>query len=208
MLVFSPLEHIFGSKTRIRILNLFFANPGKSFYLREISRRIGIRLNSVRREMENLKKVGIVNVQESKNDGGTGKSNSGGRLRSSKKFFVADTNFLIYPELRALLVKGYLFLKEDLLKSISKLGAISLVVLSGIFTGEKDSAVDMLIVGKLSPEKLARLINSFEKELGLEIKYTLINKAEYQYRKLIGDQFLFSILGSKHLIALDKMPKG
>ncbi len=192
----SPLEHLFGSKTRVRILNLFFADPSQSFYLREISRRIGIRLNSVRREMKNLSRYGILGQEGRK---GLQKK------ALSKKFFTLNTESPIYGELKTLLLKGHLFLENDLVKTIGKLGPVFMVVLSGVFINEKETPIDLFIVGNLSNERLSRQIKNFEKRLGLEIRYTLLSRAEYKYRKLIADNFLYSLFEHKHIVALDKL---
>lgn len=197
----SPLEHIFGSKTRLRILNLFFANPGKVFYLREISKRIGIQLNSIRREVENLKKQNILlsaGPSITKNDN---------QQITSKKFFSLNTNSLIYPELKTLLLKGLFFLENDLADAINQIGSISLIILCGAFVDEPDVPTDMLVVGKTTNEKIKRVVNNFEKRLGFEIRYTLMPKSEFQYRKLIGDKFISSILDNKHAVTLDKFKK-
>jgi len=56
----SPLEKLFGSKTRAKLLNLFFENSSKSYYVREITRVIDEQINSVRRELLNLDSIGII----------------------------------------------------------------------------------------------------------------------------------------------------
>ena len=45
----TPIEKLFGSKTRAKLLRLFFENPTKSFYVREMTRVICEQINSVRR---------------------------------------------------------------------------------------------------------------------------------------------------------------
>ena len=47
----TPLEKLFGSKTRTKLLSLFFGNPERSFYVREMTRVIEEQINSVRREL-------------------------------------------------------------------------------------------------------------------------------------------------------------
>src|SRR6476646_6024673 len=54
------VEQLFGSKTRVKLLSLFFNNPGRPFYVREITRKIDEQINSVRRELANLLSVGLV----------------------------------------------------------------------------------------------------------------------------------------------------
>ena len=48
------IDALFGSKTRVKLLHLFLNNPGKSFYVREITRKIDEQINSVRRELSNM----------------------------------------------------------------------------------------------------------------------------------------------------------
>ena len=54
-----PLEKLFGSKTRAKLLALFFENTEKSYYVREITRVIEEQINSVRRELTNLSALGL-----------------------------------------------------------------------------------------------------------------------------------------------------
>ena len=54
------IDALFGSKTRVKLLNLFFNNPGKEFYVREITRIIDEQVNSVRRELSNMQNANVV----------------------------------------------------------------------------------------------------------------------------------------------------
>ena len=62
-----PLEKLFGSKTRAKLLGLFFENPDKSYYVREITRVIEEQINSVRRELTNLNALGLVKIENYEN---------------------------------------------------------------------------------------------------------------------------------------------
>src|SRR3978361_1287525 len=54
------VEQLFGSKTRVKLLQLFYSNPNRSFFVREITRKIDEQINSVRRELSNLLSIGII----------------------------------------------------------------------------------------------------------------------------------------------------
>ena len=56
----SMLGKLFGSNARVKILKLFLLHPEKKFYIRELSRRLKLQVNSVRRELENLEKFGLL----------------------------------------------------------------------------------------------------------------------------------------------------
>ena len=61
------LDKLFGSKTRAKLLGLFFDNPEKSYYVREITRVIEEQINSVRRELNNLSALGLVKTENYEN---------------------------------------------------------------------------------------------------------------------------------------------
>ena len=61
------IDALFGSKTRVKLLHLFLNNPGKSFYVREITRLIDEQINSVRRELANMLNVVIITCKEADN---------------------------------------------------------------------------------------------------------------------------------------------
>src|SRR3982751_165961 len=61
------IEQLFGSKTRVKLLQLFYSNPNRSFYVREITRKIDEQINSVRRELANLLSIGIISSDTNNN---------------------------------------------------------------------------------------------------------------------------------------------
>ncbi len=54
------LDQLFGSKTRVKLLTLFYNNVDRPYYVREITRKIDEQINSVRRELQNLLSIGIL----------------------------------------------------------------------------------------------------------------------------------------------------
>src|ERR1017187_3626633 len=61
------IEQLFGSKTRVKLLQLFYGNPNRAFYVREITRKIDEQINSVRRELANLLSIGIISSNTNNN---------------------------------------------------------------------------------------------------------------------------------------------
>src|SRR5213592_3087840 len=61
------IEQLFGSKTRVKLLQLFYSNPNRPFYVREITRKIDEQINSVRRELSNLLSIGIITSDNTNN---------------------------------------------------------------------------------------------------------------------------------------------
>src|SRR3954462_11254913 len=61
------IEQLFGSKTRVKLLSLFYNNPGRPYYVREITRKVDEQINSVRRELSNLLAIGIIRSESNNN---------------------------------------------------------------------------------------------------------------------------------------------
>ncbi|MBP9668434.1 hypothetical protein KBD70_01670, partial [Candidatus Saccharibacteria bacterium] len=61
------IDALFGSKTRVKLLKLFLNNPDSSYYVREITRLIDEQINSVRRELSNMLKIGIITSENVEN---------------------------------------------------------------------------------------------------------------------------------------------
>lgn len=203
------LEQLFGSKTRVNLLRLFLNNPGQPYYLRELARELKTQLNSVRREVNNLEKIGIVKstslAKKEEEVDDKKKSKKDKKIQGSKKYFLADTNFILYPELKALLLKAQLLLERNFVSRIEKMSKIKMFVLTGSFVGMENFLTDMLLVGTVNRHDLARIIKDFERELGHNINYTVMSLQEYQYRQDITDRFLYDILEGKKIVIVDNI---
>lgn len=195
------LEQLFGSKTRVSLLRLFLNNPEKYFYVREMTRNLSLHLNSIRRELSNLEKIGIISSHTKKDL----EKEVEKKLKDNKKYYKLNNSFVFVEELKSLLVKAQLILEKSLIRKIEKLGSISYFLLSGVFVGREDAPADLLVVGKANRLKFQRLINSFEKELGKQINYTILSKSDFQYRKDVTDKFLYDLLEGKNLVVVDKL---
>jgi len=192
------LEQLFGSKTRFRILRAFFAHPERSYYVRELSRAIDTQLNAVRRELDLLINVGLLKEGEGKDDYSQG--------ASLRKYYVLDPQSLIYPEMQALISKLQILGQQELINEIKERGGnVKLLVITGQFTNDKEAPSDLLIVGKLKERAIAGLIARFEKDLGCEIRYTLMTEAEFKERRQMMDKFIFALFESNNVKVVNEL---
>lgn len=190
------LEHFFGSKTRLKLLKLFFRHPNKSFYVRELTRLIDTQLHAVRREIANLEKIGIIRQIEQQ-------TRELGQERS--KFFVLHTQSMLYPELKALLLKSEQMLEHQLVSDLKeKSGTLKLFMLTGSFLNDDGVETDLLLVGEIKPLVIAKRIKQYEEDLGKSIRYTMMDEQEFKDRREIGDRFLYSLFEAKHLMMVDE----
>jgi len=197
------LEKLFGSNARVKILKLFLLNPAEKFYIRQLSRNLKLQLNSVRRELENLEKFGIL-TSDMKNEAGE-KEKPGVAGGQEKKYFRANPAFVLFDEIKALIVKAQVLYEKDFVGKLNSIGKIKLLVLTGIFVNNPNTLIDILIVGKINKLKLTKLIKDLEVELGKEINFTVFDSEEFKYRRDITDIFLYGILDSKKLVVIDEV---
>lgn len=196
------LEQLFGSKTRIKILRLFFRNKDKTFFVREISRQISIQINAVRRELELLSSLKI--IKEVENSSNEEKENEiGEKLR---KYYCLNTESIIFEELKELLLKENVMGEQELVSNLkSKAGKIDLLVLTGRFTGVEKIETDLLLVGDVKLRNVKKIIEEYEKKLGFEIRYTVMNKNEFIDRRYVMDKFIYSIFEVENVIIINDL---
>lgn len=182
----APVSHIFGSEAKVKIVRLFVFNPSASFTPTEVANRAKERPESARRELRNLSKAGLVKRR-------------GGKymLDSAYPHLVPLENFLIDAAPLA---------EKDLIKKIAVTGNIKLILIAGVFLHEKDSRVDILVVGDhLKQTKLRLAVSSIEAELGKELRYAAFETADFRYRMSIYDKLIRDILESRHSKILNKL---
>jgi hypothetical protein len=197
------LTQIFGSNARVKIMKTFLSNPEQKYYTRQLARDLNLQVNSVRRELKNLEKIGLIKTMAetvvlTKNSKKKEQIKNT-KLKNEKKYFIINHNFLLFPELKNLFTKANLLSCQDFLKEITESGEIKQLWLSGIFTGDNNAPIDIFLVSNIKKDKLIKKIEKLEKDLGKEINYTLMTENEYEYRLYINDIFLNKIKQSKNL---------
>lgn len=187
------IDALFGSKTRVKLLHLFLNNPGKAFYVREMTRLIDEQINSVRRELSNMLEVGIITSDNADN----------------KLYYEVNQRYEFYVPFRAIFAEERieaateLKVGRDWQNLIKDLRGMRLVVLAGVFVKGSGSPVDVLFVGDISSAKLKNVIKQIEKSEARELNYSVITYDEFYYRLSVRDKFITEILNGKHAVLLD-----
>ncbi len=195
------LEHLFGSKTRLKLLRLFFREPEKAFFVRELTRLIDVQINAVRRELELLVSAGL--VEEVSVEPGTNKRDPSASLR---KYYHLNRGSLLYPEIQSLLLKAKVLEDQGFFQEMQqKGGEVKLFVLSGSFTGDKRAPTDILMIGNLREKAIMNCIAQYEKDHGIALRFTFMTVEEFYDRRQIMDKFLFSIFESEHIKVVNEL---
>lgn len=188
------IDSLFGSKTRVKLLNLFLNNPGKSFYVREITRLVDEQINSVRRELANMLDVGVIQSDNLDN----------------KLYYSANVNYeyieplsVIFADNKDVTKKKTASKSSPWTRVIEKISGIKLAITAGQLSPGSASPVDLLLVGNIAEKTLNSLIKKIEKTESKEINYTVMSFDNFYYRLSVRDQFIMDIINSKHSVLVD-----
>lgn len=189
----TELEQLMSDVKRLRLLRFFLFHPDSEFSLTELTQRIGKRIIGNGRILRDLLQVGCIT--------------EGYRSNGDEKTYHANQSWLLYQEFRALFTKSQLLLEHDLMHRLEKAGRVTLLILSGLFVGERHASTDVLIVGAVNRQRVTNLLKKFERDLNEEVRYTVMSPAEYRYRKDVGDRFIYDILEHRHLVVSDSLSR-
>src|SRR3989338_573735 len=175
------LKALFSSQTRVKLLSTFLLHPEEEYFIRELTRLLGEQINSIRRELENLRRIGLVKA----------------RHKNRKKYYRIDNEFPLFGDLRNIFAKE-IQAESPVVASLKKLPNVQLILLAGIFTGT-ESKVDLLIVGNVKKEMLEALL--LQDPTLKNVKYSIFSEADFLYRVSLKDRFILEILNDpRHLI--------
>lgn len=190
------IETLFGSKTRVKLLHLFLNNPGRSFYVREITRIIDEQINSVRRELSNMLNVGIILSDSSDN----------------KLYYSVNTKYEYYAPLSEIFNPSFqkdassnqLDANEaDFYDAFRRIHGLKVAIAAGTLVKDSRSDVDLLLAGSIATDKVKKLIGEIEKSEHLDIRYSLMSYDEFYYRLSVRDRFITDVLNNRHNVILD-----
>jgi hypothetical protein len=187
------IDALFGSKTRVKLLHLFLNNPGKAFYVREITRLIDEQINSVRRELSNMLEVGIITSDNADN----------------KLYYQVNQRYDYYVPFRAIFADEQIAPEPEVKTTaawhqrLAELPGVRLILSAGVLVKGSSSKVDLLLIGDIPMVKLKNTIKQVEKSEGRELNYSVLSYDEFYYRLSVRDKFITEILSGKHAVLLD-----
>lgn len=191
----TPIEKLFGSKTRAKLLQLFFSSPTKSFYIREMTRVIDEQINSVRRELGNLESIGIIKNESFDN----------------KVYYSANSKHPYYRPMVEIFSKKIDSTRDhdikentwdDYCRPVRK-------YLSGLIVINRlpgQDGLDLLIIGNDRTKKLTRWAEVVEKKQGKTINYAIMSPEDFTYRKSVHDRFVEDVFDMEIIEIID--PEG
>ncbi len=200
----NELSKIFGSAERLRLLRFLLRDTSKEYTFSDIEEKTKIKSILLRKELSILFSVELLNKNKTKV---YTFSNGVSALKEAVVYKI--NNKFKYLESLSTLVLDYTSIdREVLLSRLKGFSRIKFLLLSGIFTGDEKSRLDILYVGEqIKNKEIEKAFNNISIELGRDIKYVIMDIEEFIYRKKMFDSFLMDVLEGKTEILIDKLPK-
>lgn len=179
----TPTEKLFGSKTRAKLLRLFFENPSKSFYVREMTRVIDEQINSVRRELLNLESIGVIKNETFDNKVYYSANNKHPFFKPLVDIFTKKIDSVREKDVKESTWDDYIRPVKNYLKGL---------IVTNRLPGQE--GIDLLIIGNDKTKKLTRWAEVIEKKQGKPINYVIMTADDFTYRKSVRDRFVAEVM--------------
>lgn len=170
------------TKGQQKVLALFFGQPDRSFYLREVVRLADMGIGVISRELGKLADAGL--LVESK--------------QGNQNHYQANKSSPIFNELRVIVKKTF-GIKGLLQAAIAPLlpQLEQAFIYGSVAKGEEHagSDVDVMLVGnELSYSEIMQLLDSIEEQLQRPINPTIFSPVEFAERLAEGQNFLSKVM--------------
>jgi len=174
---------------RKKVLALLLADPAQRWYLRDIARRTGCALGTVRRELTGLANAEILT-----------KSTDGNRT-----YYQANTDCPIFRELSGLVRKtsGMVDVLSEALKTLSK--KIKVAFVYGSFatgSAKTSSDVDLMVIGSCGFGQVVDAIGNAQEKIGREINPVVYPVKEWKEKLSGGHHFTTSVSNSAKIFII------
>ena len=195
----TPIEKLFGSKTRAKLLKLFFENPEKSFYVRGMTRVIDEQINSVRRELLNLESIGIIKNETYDNKIYYSANGRHPFTHALTEMFSKKIDLSREKDVHETTWEEYCRPVRNYLKGL---------IVTNRLPGQ--DGIDLVIIGNDRTKKLTRWAEVIEKKQGKPINYVIMTAEDFTYRKSVHDRFIEDIFEMEisEIIDPEKIIKG
>lgn len=200
------LSKIFGGEQRVKVMRLFLFNPDKLFSLDQIVDKAKITKKLAKSEIDVLEKASMVRSQKTTQTVSVKRRGKVSEVKKKVDSWYLDSSFEYLSQMQNLLINTRPLRKEEILKRVSGVGRLKLLIISGVFIQDKESRVDLLIVGdNLKLKAIDRIVKTMESEIGKELVFASFETADFLYRLGMYDKLVRDILDFPHQKLIEKL---
>ena len=168
------------SKLRRDLLRLYFTNPDKEYYLRELERMIDFSVGNIRRELLRLESKGLFTF----------------RRQGNMVYYSLNKKHPLFKPFKALVYRT-IGVEGELRSVLRRVRGIKLAFVYGSFARGSErisSDIDLFIIGSVDEGKLIEAIGKTETTLKREINYSLYTREDFEKKKEEKDYFVKELI--------------
>ena len=181
------LAQILSSKVRSEIFRLLFGTETRELHLREIERKTGFAIGTVRQETAKLLEIGLLIK----------------RRDGNRTYFFANKDHPIYNNIHEIVLKTAGLadvLKKPLIHPSIRFAFIFGSIADG--TEKPYSDIDLFVIGDLGLRAIIKLLKESSQKLEREINTITMTENEFINRKLANEHFISQVLESPKLMII------
>ncbi len=179
------MQQILRSKTRVAVLRLFFDNPSREYYLRQIERLTKQPVGNIRRDMLKMESMGLFSR----------------RAMGNLRLYSLNRSYRLYDEYKSLVRKTVGF-ESGLQKIIARYKSMRFAFIYGSYArGDEKigSDVDLILIGSCAIKTLKRDMLAYQNRVGLEINSIVYSEDEFMNKVRDKNHFVISLCKSKKI---------
>lgn len=161
------------------IIKLFFKNPDKEYYFREIAKNLNKEPSHYQKYLDNLVEDNILLDER----------------RGNMRFFRLNKEHPLYKEIKSIVSKT-IGLENELKELVDKLDSVDCAFIFGSMakgTENSNSDVDLMLIGDINQDALTTAISSVEGKIAREINYHIYSNQEIVRKIKEKDSFISNI---------------
>lgn len=185
--IMDNLTRLLSSRVKAEIFRLLFGADAREVHVRELARRSGLNVATVRQELTRLTGLGLVRA----------------RRDGNRAYYRAETGNPLYSDIHNLVLKTS-GLVDVLRQALEKARIRAAFVFGSLADGSEKpgSDVDLIVVGSVSLRQLSKFLSGLDLRLGREINPHVLTPQEFARRKKEGQHFLTSVLAAPKLFVV------
>jgi len=200
------LAKLLGGQSRVKVMRLFLFNQGRGYDLDDIVARSSIPRQLARREAAFLENIGFLKHTTVEHEHKEKRREKAITVKKKTPGWTFDRAFEHATPLHDLLIDSKFLKPEEILRRFKNGGNVKLLIISGVFLRDQESRIDLFIVGdRLRRPQLERSLRQIEAEIGKELRYAILDTAEFNYRLNMYDKFVRDVLDYPHERLIEKI---
>ncbi len=183
----STLAKLLSSRVKAEVFRLLFGLTADELHVRELERRSGLSVSTVRQELRRLTGLDLLEVRKDGN----------------RTYYRANAKHPLYIDIRNMVLKTNGL--ADVLREALKNADIQIAFVFGSLASSEEHAhsdIDLMIIGEVGLREVASRLSEAASEVEREINPHVMTQGEFVGRRDAQEHFVSNVLGSPRLFVL------